>query len=303
MSVNVAASLHGRLLNVAKRTGEEFERALVRYACERWLYRLGQSPHRDRFVLKGASLLSVWLPDPYRVTRDIDLMGFGRIDTDLLRTSLSEIAEVACEEDGVLFDLSDLRIAPIRAESENAGARALFLARLGKARIRMQLDIGFGDFVSSGPENVVLPLMLPTLPSTSLLAYPREQTIAEKFEAMVQLGARNGRMKDFHDVWALSGAFAFARDRLRRAVSGCFERRGVPRMEQRPPVLTDAFYDVREMQQRWSGYRSAGGLLQPTPEHFDEIGERIIGFLLPLWEDVNGGSAQQRDWSPERGWQ
>lgn len=253
-------------------------------------------------MLKGASLLSVWLPDPYRVTRDIDLLGFGRVDNDRLRSALADIAAVPCAEDGLLFDLSELRITTIRAVTEDVGARALFLARLGKARIRMQLDIGFGDFVWSGPENAVLPLMIPTLPSTSLLAYPREQTIAEKFETMVQLGTRNGRMKDFHDVWALSDAFAFDGERLCGAVSGCFARRGGQPMEQRPPALTSAFYEAREMQQRWSGYRAAGGLLRPPPEHFEEIGQRLIAFLGPVWESLSTGTESRGDWAPRGPW-
>jgi hypothetical protein len=41
MSPDIPASIHGRLLDLAKRNGEEFERTLTRYAAERLLYRLG----------------------------------------------------------------------------------------------------------------------------------------------------------------------------------------------------------------------------------------------------------------------
>ena len=80
MSPNVPASIKARLLNKAKVKGEEFELFLVRYACERFLYRLGASLLRERCVLKGAGLLTLWMNDPYRATRDLDLLAFGSND-------------------------------------------------------------------------------------------------------------------------------------------------------------------------------------------------------------------------------
>lgn len=302
MTANIAASVHGRLLNVAKVTGEEFERTLVRFASERWLYRLGRSSVRDRFVLKGASLLAVWLPNPHRATRDVDLLGSGRVDDTGIRRALREIASVACAEDGLMYDLDDLMVEPIRAETTYVGARARFMARLGKARIRMQVDIGLGDVVSPGPEEVALPVMLAALPTTTLRAYPREQSIAEKFEAMVQLGVRNGRMKDFHDVWALSGAFAFDGERLYGAVTRCFARRGVPWADEPPPVLTSAFYESGELQMRWRGYREAGGVLHDPPARFPVIGERVVAFLGPVRDSACRGESLRARWIPEGAW-
>ena len=66
MSPDVAASIKARLLNQARAQGEEFERTLTRFAAERLLFRLGESAARDRCILKGASLLAVWLPDEMR---------------------------------------------------------------------------------------------------------------------------------------------------------------------------------------------------------------------------------------------
>jgi hypothetical protein len=123
------------------------------------------------------------------------------------------------------FDISDLVVETIRAEDEYSGKRARFRAVLGKARIAVQLDIGVGDAVAIEPEEVTYPTLLPALPAPRLRAYPREQAVAEKFEAMVKLDTLNSRMKDFHDVWALATAFAFDGARLQRAVTACFERR------------------------------------------------------------------------------
>src|SRR5450756_1307487 len=144
MSPDVAASVRARLLAQARISGEEFERTLVRFAAERWLYRLGVSAARNRCVLKGASLLTVWLPDPHRATRDVDLLAVGNSDDASIRALITDVCTVPCLEDGVLFDTSELSLEPIRAEEEYPGVRTLFWARLGAARIRMQVDIGYG---------------------------------------------------------------------------------------------------------------------------------------------------------------
>lgn len=91
MSPNLAASIKARLLNQARAHSEEFERTLSRFAAERLLFRLGTSPARDRCILKGASLLAVWLPDPYRVTRDVDLLTIGPTDDTAIRSLVEEI--------------------------------------------------------------------------------------------------------------------------------------------------------------------------------------------------------------------
>ena len=61
---NVGASVRARLRNLSRETGQSFELILTRYALERLLYRLGTSVHADRFVLKGAMLLTSWFTDP-----------------------------------------------------------------------------------------------------------------------------------------------------------------------------------------------------------------------------------------------
>ena len=66
-----------RLRAVAKERGQPFDLLLVRYVLERLLYRLSTTAYRDRFVLKGAVLMTTWFENPFRPTRDLDLLGFG----------------------------------------------------------------------------------------------------------------------------------------------------------------------------------------------------------------------------------
>jgi hypothetical protein len=297
-----AASVRARLLRVAKQTGEEFERTLVRFAAERWLYRLGRSPLREQCILKGAALLAVWLPNPHRATRDVDLLGSGPCDEASIAQLVTDVAETPCAEDGLVFDLSKMSIAPIREEAAYAGIRALFRARLANAEIRMQVDFGFGDAIAHGPEEVTLPLILGELPTTTLRAYPREQSVAEKFEAMVQLETRNSRMKDFHDVWALAGAFAFDGDRLRDALAECFARRGTPWMAETPAVLTARFYESDAMQARWRSYVNAGVVQDAPPYDFAVIGERVIVFLGLVRDAIVASEPVGAQWTPANAW-
>lgn len=75
--VNMGASVRARLLVLARERRQTFDLVLTRYAIERLLYRLSTSRFRDRFVLKGAMLMTTWFDVPFRPTRDLDLLGYG----------------------------------------------------------------------------------------------------------------------------------------------------------------------------------------------------------------------------------
>lgn len=302
MSPDVTASVQARLLNQAKKRGEDFGLTLTRFAAERLLYRLGASAARERCLLKGASLLAVWLPDPYRATRDVDVLASGRTDDEALRALVAEICTVPCPEDGLRFDHSELTLETIRPEEEYSGKRARFRAYLGKARIAVQLDIGVGDAVVVEPEEISYPTLLAALPAPQLRAYPRELAVAEKFEAMVKLDTRNSRMKDFHDVWAFAEALAFDGALLQRAVTACFERRGTPWTVEAPRVLTSAFYQIPEIATRWRHYLAAGAVLIPPPAQFEVIGERVAQFLGPVRGSIVSGGSFAGTWPSGGPW-
>jgi len=302
MTTDVAASVKARLLAKAHAKGEEFERSLARYASERLLYRLGESSMRQRCLLKGASLLSAWMSDTYRMTRDIDLLAFGLRNDEAIHDFLAEVCKVPCPEDGLLFDLSQLTVEPIGLDEGYVGRRARFLAYLGKARIALQVDFGTGDAVGAPTEEIEYPTILEQLPPPRVRAYPREATVAEKFEAMVQLDTRNSRMKDFHDVWALSEAFPFEGPGLVAAVAACFERRGTPWTEEAPRVLTPEFYVTPAIAARWRSYLAAGTVLQPPPAPFAVIGERISSFLGPVRKSIMQSEPLESTWRPAGPW-
>ena len=303
MSSNIADSIKARLLNEARGGGTEFELFLVRYACERFLYRLGESAVRDRCILKGATLLALWMKEPYRATRDIDLLAFGESDEETVRTIITTVCSVPCEEDGIIFDVETLRVSPIRDNQRYQGQRANLRARLGTARIAVQVDFGFGNAVTSVVDEERLPILIGGLPAPLVRTYPRVATIAEKFETMVQLGTRNSRMKDFYDVWALSETFTFDGAELREAIERCFERRGTAWSQAVPEALTSAFYSNPDLQNHWQSYGQDGQLLNSPPSAFEDIGSRIQSFLGPVQESILVGQPFERHWPVGGSWQ
>lgn len=302
MSPDVAASIRARLLNEARRRGDVFELVLVRYACERFLFRLGCSPMRDRCTLKGAGLLTLWLDDPYRATRDVDLLASGDSGGPAVRAMVEAICGVPCPEDGISFDLDGLAVTPIRDEQRYGGQRAVLQARLGKTRIRLQVDVGFGDALPQAPELAAFPALLDRIPPPRVRVYPRVASVAEKFEAMVQLGRRNSRMRDFHDLWALSEALPFDGPSLCEAISRCFARRGTGWTTEIPDALTPGFYADADVVSRWDAYIRKGQFRPAPPAQFEVIGERIVRFIGPMRESIVAGEGWAQTWPPGGPW-
>ena len=157
-------SIRTRLLNLSRRRGESFDFVLVRYGVERFLYRLSRSDQCDRFILRGATLFQVWNRELHRPTRDLDLLGFGSEDAESMRRSMLVVLRVECPEDGLALDEESLLVEPIRDPMEYGGLRVKLRALLGKVRILVQVDVGFGDAVTPGPESLDFPLLLPDMP-------------------------------------------------------------------------------------------------------------------------------------------
>lgn len=272
---NVAASVRARLQNLSRETGQSFDLILTRYALERLLYRLSMSAYAERFVLKGAMLLTSWFEDPHRATRDLDLWGFGDPSQDAMLAAFREIL-AAVVDDGVEFDLPALRVDQIREELEYGGLRLRTTASISGARIAVMVDVGFGDALEPGAEVIDYPSLL-DFPRPRLRAYARETVIAEKFQAMVALGRANSRMKDFYDVWLLSQSFLFDDGRLARAIAATFKRRGSAIPRGLPDALTSAFAEDTQKQLQWRAFVENVAV---NPGTLDEVIATISTFLM-----------------------
>jgi predicted nucleotidyltransferase component of viral defense system len=300
MTTGLARSVQVRLVRHAHALGVDPNVVLARYGAERLLYRLSRSPDAERFVLKGAMMLLVWLGESVRPTRDADLLGFGALDTESLRVTFAAVCAVRVEPDGLEFDVESLRVAPIRVEDAYGGQRVTLVARLGSARVRVQVDVGAGDDVFPEPQWLEYPSLL-DLPRPRLRAYRPETAVAEKLHAMVELDARNSRMRDFFDLHELAAAWAFEGSVLRRAITGTFERRRTMVPRELPLALTPGFAAIEGKQAQWNGFvRRLPGTA--VPQDLGAVIDGVAAFAGPVLVAAGRGEQFDRSWKPGGPW-
>ena len=276
-----AQSVHVRLVRRAREIGVDPNLILTRYGLKRFLYRLSCSPYEEQFVLKGALLLLVWLGETLRPTRDADLLGYGELSDDALTSIFRDVCIVDVEPDGITFLEHTVETHAIREQDAYGGRRITLQARLGAARIGVQIDIGIGDAVVPGPQWLEYPGLL-DLPRPRLRGYPREVVVAEKLHAIITLGMRNSRMKDYFDVHALRREGRMGFGQLASAIAATFERRrtGIPSAT--PSGLSDAFSESTANQARWRASLDRNRLQAPSLH--DVVREVRNGLAQPLEE-------------------
>lgn len=158
---NLGVSIRDRLLNKARAEKRDYNLMLTRYALERLIYRISISPYRDQFLLKGALLFDLWFDVPHRPTRDVDFLGYGPADIPHLEGVFRELCAIDAN-DGIEFQAKTVKAAEIRKEANYAGVRVTLIGVLAGAKCPVQADIGFGDAVVPGPEEVTYPVLLAT---------------------------------------------------------------------------------------------------------------------------------------------
>ena len=294
-------SVQARLVQHAKATGMDPNHVLARYATERFLYRLSCSQYADRFVLKGALLLLVWLGETIRPTRDADLLGYGDLSERSLEQIIRELCGIDVEPDGLEYSPSSVRVAPIREEDAYGGMRVTLSAQLGNALLRVQVDVGIGDSVHPEPEWLDYPGLL-DLPKPRLRAYRPETVVAEKLHAMVVLGQANSRMRDFFDIDALAERMPFEADPLVRALRATFERRRTPIPEALPLALTPGFAAIRGKQEQWNAFLRKNGL-ELAPLELSAAVSRIATFLESVIAAARNDATLARFWAPGGPWE
>ncbi|MGB5107793.1 MAG: nucleotidyl transferase AbiEii/AbiGii toxin family protein [Candidatus Zixiibacteriota bacterium] len=289
------ASVRQRLLNLSRERKEDFNLILTRYAIERFLYRLSKSKHADRFILKGAMLMAIWIGEVHRPTRDLDLLGFGEAEAETLGAAISEICRAEVEKDGLEFDADGVDIEEIRENQEYPGQRVKVNVTLGNAKIRIQIDVGFGDAVTPKANVISYPVLL-QYPAPRIRAYPKETQIAEKLQSMVFLGMANSRMKDFYDVFILAKTFSFDGDTLVQAIKATFERRGTPIPEKIPLALSHEFADATDKNNQWKAFINRNDL-EDFGVAFPQLVKAIGEFLLKPLQAAGFGYPFKYEWT------
>jgi predicted nucleotidyltransferase component of viral defense system len=293
----LSRSVHERLVRHAKEQGLDPTLVFTRYAIERFLYRLSESEHSDRFVLKGALLLYAWVGDVGRATRDADLLGLGDLSDEILVEIFRDICLQGVADDGMVFDPTSIRVSAIRVEDGYGGRRLTLTGHLGKGRSRVQVDVGLGDATVPEPEPVAYPTLLGD-PAPHLRGYRPETVVAEKLHAIVHLGLVNTRMKDFYDLLTLAKNRTFVSHTMRGAIEATFARRNTVIPEDAPPGLSDEFAtDGRGTQ--WRAFLERNEL-SGAPE-LDAVLNELRAFLGPVtWDGDHAIDAAS--WEYGVGW-
>lgn len=294
---NLAHSVNVRLKNLAVQKQISFDYILLRYALERFLFRLSVSPHANRFILKGASAFAVWMGDFFRMTRDADLYCSGKSNSEFLLQCFREICRQEVAADGVTFDLSSMRASKIKKDQRYQGTRIVFYARIDQARVSLQFDIGVGDSIFPAAEFTEYPVLLEA-EHPLIKVYPKYTVIAEKYEAMVTLGMTNSRLKDFFDIWLLTECFDFDFITLKQALKRTFEHRKTPLPTALPTALTDEFTTDKMKLSQWNAFLHK---IKPVryPDSLATAANRIARFLLPV---IQSHKVPPTIWKAAQGW-
>lgn len=297
---DIAASVRQRLTNHASRSKEDFQVVLAQYGFERLLYRLSESPHSKQFTIKGALMFLVWAGEQYRPTRDLDLAASKQHTAIELKSIFQSVCALPVAEDGLVFFQETVHAEPIREDSEYGGIRVTMEARLGRAKIPLQVDIGFGDAITPKAVIETFPAIL-DFPAPRLAMYPRETAIAEKYETIIRRGIINSRMKDYYDIWALAQNFDFSGEVLQHAIKATFRRRKTTLPSDVPVGLTDGFAEDKTKQTQWTAFIRRTRL-KLSASSLNIVVDEIRAFLLPVSISALHSDVFHKKWHKGRGW-
>ncbi len=296
---NIAASIQARLLQRSRELNVEHQLTLARFGGERLLYRLSKSEFADRFIVKGAALLLLWMGEATRPTKDVDLLGFGDTSDEALKQIFVALCEVEALDDGLAFMSGTVRVEAIREGQQHGGMRITLMSMLGRVRIPLQVDVGAGDAVVPPPDTIDYPGLL-DLPRARLRVYRPETSIAEKTEAMVRLAQANSRMKDLFDIHGLATTRTFDGNTLRLALAATFERRQTPLPSAPPIALTKEFGDDLQKRRQWDAF--VGRIRSADHTDLSEVIDVLGVFLWPVLQAAARPVVWPRQWEPGGPW-
>lgn len=291
-SSTTAGRVFNDLRKAAKAQGRTTDELLIFYVLERFLYRLASSPDSDRFVLKGGLLLAIY--DARRPTRDGDLLAQMNSDAAEVLGRVQAIADLPAD-DGVVFSTADARATPIREGDLYEGVRIVIPATVATARVKLSLDVNFGDPVTPGAVLTEYPQLLSDS-GFAIRTYPIETVLAEKLSTAVSLGELNTRERDYADIWRLTGLHELDGTTVHEALLRTSSHRSVALRH-----LSEAAGRLGEI--RAAAYtawlRRQGTDAGLYPSSYSEVVQAVVDFADPIIE----GSAAGGKWSPDpRGW-
>lgn len=297
---NIEASVRERLQNKAKETNRPFAELLQYYGMERFLYRFSQSKYAEKSILKGALMFTVWQVPERRITMDIDFLAQYDNQVAKIEEVIKEVCQAKVVPDGLVFDPMTVAGQKIKEDADYEGVRVRFRGFLERARIPMQIDVGFGDAIYPKPKAIDYPTIL-DFPKPLLKGYPAESVVSEKFEAMVKLGLLNSRMKDFYDLWLMTGRFDFDGPKLTEALQRTFSHRKTE-LPEKPPVFAEEIYDeTSDRQTLWKAFLGKNQIVH-APEKLKDTAMVIEKFVAGPIKAIHVKSEFDSKWKAPGPW-
>lgn len=297
---DISASVHHRLLNKARESSRPFNELFQYFSMERFIYRLSKTSHAQKFILKGALMFTAWNVQATRTTKDIDFLGKLENNVETMTAVMKDACNQSVEPDGMSFDPDSVNSNPIIEDAVYKGIRVFIRGNLGKSRVMVHLDVGFGDMVFPSELDVKYPTIL-NFPAPALKGYTPESMIAEKFQAMIKLGELNSRMKDFYDIWLLSKQFDFNGHILSEAIRKTFKIRKTE-IPYHPSIFNTSFSHDQTRETQWRAFLRKT-VSADMPHSFYEVMKELKSFLSPLSSALAGQKSFQKKWKAPGPWE
>ena len=290
---NMAASVLTRLKNQSKEEGIPFQMVLQLFVQEEFLRKLSLSQYADNLILKGGMFIYTLTEFDSRPTRDIDFLIknlHGSLEN--IEQTMRDICNISTGNDFIMLEV--LGTETISIDKKYPGVKTSFMGRIGKVRIPFSIDVGIDDIIVPDPIKRTIVTRLPDFVPPEVFTYSLESTIAEKFDAILQRMAGTSRMKDFYDIYYLSGIFDFEGEILIQAVKSTLAHRN-------RELPTDAFAEIEDFRNndalntQWKAFDPAkeSGLL------FDDVLDRLAVFLEPIYQNILSETNYDKRWSCE----
>ncbi|MFI3207888.1 MAG: nucleotidyl transferase AbiEii/AbiGii toxin family protein [Eubacteriales bacterium] len=292
-------SVKDKLKNYAIRNNQTLQDILIMYGLERAIYRISKSEYSNNFTLKGGILLyALFDGDFARATTDVDLHAKG-LDNDVQKIKEIFLEIFAIEKDDALvFDLKSLEVTLITEFKEYHGVNVSIMAYLDRTRLRVTMDIGFGDIIYPKRVPIEFPAIL-DMDEAKLYAYSIYTVVSEKFEAFVQLGYANSRYKDFYDIYILATSYDFDGDILKKSVEETFTHRNT-QFDDIVAFENDFSLD-KNRQLRWNSFIKKKKAMINV--EFDLVIDLIKKFLSPVVYAITNETQLNSKWSSsEKKW-
>lgn len=299
MVTHVGSSRLQKLKNLAASEKKPILTLIDRYAYTGFLHRLSKSEWAEFFALKGGMMMLVLTGgNSPRPTKDIDLDGTKNMTTQELRDVISKILKIRVEpDDGLEFDTDTLDVIKDRTDNMISGAKVRISAKLGTAKIGVNIDVGFQNAITPSVRNVFMPSVFSDQSPIPIQMYPVETSIAEKFRAMVWYGKSNTRLKDYYDIAKYSELSEIEGHDLSEAI-----KRSFARMDMVLPDLSEIESldekNIQHFSPQWKAFTSKNNI---TASSFSDCLEQVNALLAPVILHIQG-QPEPGKWVPHSGW-